>query len=852
MAAGEANIWNPRTLLQLSADTKRIEEKFTATAGQSLFTLSDFAYVISVGSLAVYKNGLLLKEGVEWTENTATTFSLTVGAVVGDVIIAVGFVGMTANVDVRDTDIFVPDYQAIRDYAGTEVSLYAQGHTTLGDGGEHFFEKHTGAAPAFFVDNNYNIIVPAGGDGSIAWLCSTKPFVSIANAVKFSLRQGVAASTISYYSGWEANRKGPVGGESYIVVTKAEHDLVRSPRTVVDELGDHTLPNGNVLLMSINGPINAAAFGLILDGTAATQTHMQAAIDTANLDSTTSVDLYINTVSSPIVFTPSGKCLLTATVNVPGNIRIEGENTIWIEPTQLINMFDVVGFKNEFNNSGFDGGLNQVRVVGPNTDYMTFDMDGCEYRNPGNVSILHDATVNHGPASGTPRDSFSLLQTVSNFRSYNDALIIASADRTTLTNGWTTFRPYLGPSARTGDQVWATCLIGPLTVEGILAVSVSGDVLPGTALSFWFELGLIGGTNGDEEAWLTVNESRFGEAGSALAKATNCREISISDSATFFRPGNQFAWIECYNQIPSITASRCEGWTDSLGILIDSGTIPDLDAELLQRRSDLFFEFKDLKDTDRASTFVHTTRATYKANGLSQPQVTERLLPWRLNKGIELLGAVSSTNLFTLDVFDSSSGAFVNTSVANVTQNTGTDTTTGRTLNEHTATATGAQFGKHIAAWGLTEAAVGLHTFSVVVKTTESFPMDLRYGNLPINTVTIPETPDYVRIYGVFWHDGTDKTLGFQALSIPNGAVFSVGLFQVNPGQYPTDFTMPLNVSSGHVAEHYYGTAAPVVGNYKLGDILWHTAPAAAGKVGFVCTTAGSPGTWKAFGAIDA
>jgi hypothetical protein len=48
------------------------------------------------------------------------------------------------------------------------------------------------------------------------------------------------------------------------------------------------------------------------------------------------------------------------------------------------------------------------------------------------------------------------------------------------------------------------------------------------------------------------------------------------------------------------------------------------------------------------------------------------------------------------------------------------------------------------------------------------------------------------------------------------------------------------------------GTAAPGSGAYNVGDIVFNSAPAAAGKIGWVCTTAGSPGTWKAWGVIDA
>lgn len=46
--------------------------------------------------------------------------------------------------------------------------------------------------------------------------------------------------------------------------------------------------------------------------------------------------------------------------------------------------------------------------------------------------------------------------------------------------------------------------------------------------------------------------------------------------------------------------------------------------------------------------------------------------------------------------------------------------------------------------------------------------------------------------------------------------------------------------------------AAPTTGTWGLGDRVWHTAPTAGGFEGWICTTAGTPGTWKTFGAISA
>lgn len=48
------------------------------------------------------------------------------------------------------------------------------------------------------------------------------------------------------------------------------------------------------------------------------------------------------------------------------------------------------------------------------------------------------------------------------------------------------------------------------------------------------------------------------------------------------------------------------------------------------------------------------------------------------------------------------------------------------------------------------------------------------------------------------------------------------------------------------------GTAAPSTGAWLRGDRCWNTTPSAAGVPGWVCTTAGSPGTWKAMAAVAA
>lgn len=48
-----------------------------------------------------------------------------------------------------------------------------------------------------------------------------------------------------------------------------------------------------------------------------------------------------------------------------------------------------------------------------------------------------------------------------------------------------------------------------------------------------------------------------------------------------------------------------------------------------------------------------------------------------------------------------------------------------------------------------------------------------------------------------------------------------------------------------------YSSAAPTTGTWKKGDIVYNNTASSGGFVGWVCTTAGSPGTWNTFGVIS-
>ena len=47
------------------------------------------------------------------------------------------------------------------------------------------------------------------------------------------------------------------------------------------------------------------------------------------------------------------------------------------------------------------------------------------------------------------------------------------------------------------------------------------------------------------------------------------------------------------------------------------------------------------------------------------------------------------------------------------------------------------------------------------------------------------------------------------------------------------------------------GTAPPTAGDWIVGDIFWNTNPSSGLPIGWVCVAAGTPGTWRGFGAVE-
>jgi hypothetical protein len=88
--------------------------------------------------------------------------------------------------------------------------------------------------------------------------------------------------------------------------------------------------------------------------------------------------------------------------------------------------------------------------------------------------------------------------------------------------------------------------------------------------------------------------------------------------------------------------------------------------------------------------------------------------------------------------------------------------------------------------------------------------------------------------------NGVSETTGVNGTICERNEFVTVGVPYVKVG------------AASVLREESYGTAAPSTGTHLVGAVVWNSAPAASGTMGWVCTTAGTPGTWKTFGAVSA
>lgn len=105
------------------------------------------------------------------------------------------------------------------------------------------------------------------------------------------------------------------------------------------------------------------------------------------------------------------------------------------------------------------------------------------------------------------------------------------------------------------------------------------------------------------------------------------------------------------------------------------------------------------------------------------------------------------------------------------------------------------------------------------------------------------------------WGTDTNQVSAADVPITDSGGYYSGGevetaLQEVAAGTVFPTLTYSGGTITGGTQVWTFGTAAPAAAGWHVGNMVWNAAPAAGGTIGWVCVTAGTPGTWQAFGSI--
>lgn len=97
-----ASIWAPGAdIINVDAESSNLSQVFTATASQTLFTLTAFSYTVGGESVAVYRGGQRLIKGIDWIETTSTSITIQgIALAAGEVIEVVAVLGTASDASI--------------------------------------------------------------------------------------------------------------------------------------------------------------------------------------------------------------------------------------------------------------------------------------------------------------------------------------------------------------------------------------------------------------------------------------------------------------------------------------------------------------------------------------------------------------------------------------------------------------------------------------------------------------------------------------------------------------------------------------------------------------------------------
>jgi hypothetical protein len=101
-------------------------------------------------------------------------------------------------------------------------------------------------------------------------------------------------------------------------------------------------------------------------------------------------------------------------------------------------------------------------------------------------------------------------------------------------------------------------------------------------------------------------------------------------------------------------------------------------------------------------------------------------------------------------------------------------------------------------------------------------------------------------VYG--FNAGDAYTLTGQNPGVINSINYETGVINLSDAFSGSNVSANISQVATPFTSVFYSSASPTTGTWAVGDIAWNSAPAVGSPKGWVCTVAGTPGTWVSMG----
>jgi hypothetical protein len=559
--------------------------------------------------------------------------------------------------------------------------------------------------------------------------------------------------------------------------------------------------------MTANSEVNVKDFGAVGDGVTDDTSAIQAALSFVYANQNTASGAAVGMGNRKKIIFPEGVYLVSASIELEPYTYIDGFRAIIKAATDTFDIFTDLQYMTVIRGIQFLGGTRALHIKTGNIDSTVINIEECEFQQQTTASIASDD------------NSASTLLTVTNCKFYNtittaNIVDIPTIDMMTMTDCW----------VQSGCE--ESFIIGSSTEEAVLTAEGLLCVPLGTANQVWFRL---------NSSKLKIIHSRFGgESGGATlvknyaqTRNTDPTSIVITDNEIF--AANPKNVVQFY-RLPNIFVfENNNGLYDTKGFYFDSGAQSDLlsyqgvtnvfkvDAnknETLMQKGDIYCSLRTLlQNPDRPKTASDTIQSSQ----------------------IVLQIPINSASY------------------------------TPTTSNTETASASGTDmFGNPtivVAAAGGASGDDGQFGRSFATALASGFTQDAIY------TMSVPVSISGIRpYYFALVANNQQKRFmlspGEHVLNMPfvySGSATNPNLVSINIFEYWSAatsqdvaigtirfFAREKNVTTKNVIA--YGTAAPSSGQYMIGDRVINSSPTVGQPKAWVCTVAGTPGTWVSEG----